>query len=63
MCALLTRTLRFERPSRAGHLCRYDLILSSAEVARIHASTLILCWVGIPLLRFHPHPSQCRSIG
>ena len=24
---------------------------------------LVLCWVGIPLLRFHPHPSQCRSIG
>jgi len=30
----------------------------------IHASTLILfAWVGIPLLRFHPHPSQRRSIG
>jgi len=24
---------------------------------------MILCWVDIPLLRFHPHPSQCRSIG
>ena len=24
---------------------------------------LVLCWVGIPLLRFHLHPSQCRSIG
>jgi hypothetical protein len=23
---------------------------------------MVLCWVGIPLLRFHPHPSQCRSI-
>jgi len=38
------------------------LILSSTEVAGIHASTLILCWVGIPLLRFHPHPSHRRSI-
>jgi len=24
---------------------------------------MVLCWVGIPLLRFHLHPSQCRSIG
>ena len=24
---------------------------------------LVLCWVGIPSLRFHPHRSQCRSIG
>ena len=24
---------------------------------------MVLCWVGIPLLRFHPHPSQRRSIG
>jgi hypothetical protein len=40
------------------------LILSSTEVAGIHASTLILfAWVGIPLLRFHPHPSHRRSIG
>jgi len=30
----------------------------------IHASTMILlAWVGIPLLRFHPHPSHRRSIG
>jgi hypothetical protein len=30
----------------------------------IHASTLLLfAWVGIPLLRFHPHPSHRRSIG
>jgi hypothetical protein len=39
------------------------LTLSSGEVAGIHASTLIPCWVGVPLLRFHPHPSQRRSIG
>ena len=39
------------------------LILSATEVAGIHASTVILCWVGIPLLRFHPHPSHRRSIG
>jgi len=40
------------------------LILSSTEVVGIHASTLILfAWVGVPLLRFHLHPSQCRSIG
>jgi hypothetical protein len=39
------------------------LTLSSTEVAGIHASTVILCWVGIPLLRFHPHPSHRRSIG
>jgi len=24
---------------------------------------MVLCWVGIPLLRFHLHPSQRRSIG
>jgi len=24
---------------------------------------MVLCWVGIPLLRFHPHPSHRRSIG
>ena len=39
------------------------LILSSTEVAGIHASIMVLCWVGIPLLRFHPHPSRRRSIG
>ena len=39
------------------------LTLSATEVAGIHASTMILSRVGIPLLRFHPHPSQCRSIG
>jgi len=39
------------------------LILSATEVAGIHASTLILSRVGISLLRFHPHRSQCRSIG
>ena len=39
------------------------LILSATEVAGIHASTMLLSGVGIPLLRFHPHPSQCRSIG
>jgi len=40
------------------------LTLSTTEVAGIHASTLILfAWVGIPLLRFHPHPSHRRSIG
>jgi len=40
------------------------LTLSATEVVGIHASTLILfAWVGIPLLRFHPHPSQRRSIG
>jgi len=41
-----------------------SLILSATEVAGIHASTLLLfAWVGIPLLRFHPHPSHRRSIG
>jgi hypothetical protein len=44
-------------------ICSVPLILSSTEVAGIHASTLIISRVGIPLLRFHPHPSQCRSIG
>jgi len=40
------------------------LTLSATEVAGIHASTLILfAWVGIPLLRFHLHPSHRRSIG
>jgi hypothetical protein len=40
------------------------LTLSATEVAGIHASTvMVLCWVGIPLLRFHPHPSHRRSIG
>ena len=40
-----------------------SLTLSATEVAGIHASTVILCWVGIPLLRFHLHPSHRRSIG
>jgi hypothetical protein len=39
------------------------LTLSATEVAGIHASIMVLCWVGIPLLRFHPHPSHRRSIG
>jgi len=40
------------------------LLNSSLKVAGIHASTPILfAWVGIPLLRFHPHPSHRRSIG
>jgi hypothetical protein len=40
------------------------LTLSATEVVGIHASTVILfAWVGIPLLRFHPHPSHRRSIG
>jgi len=54
-------------PVRRDLLARSDvpyLILSSTEVEGIHASTLLLfAWVGIPLLRFHPHPSQRRSIG
>jgi hypothetical protein len=41
----------------------YLLILSATEVAGIHASIMVLCWVGIPLLRFHLHPSHRRSIG
>jgi dTDP-glucose 4,6-dehydratase len=32
-----------------------QLILSSTKSREIHASTLLLCWVGIPLLRFHLH--------
>jgi hypothetical protein len=24
---------------------------------------ILFAWVGIPLLRVHPHPSRCRSIG
>jgi hypothetical protein len=39
------------------------LILSSTGVGRFMLPPLVLCWVGIPLLRFHLHPSQCRSIG
>jgi len=40
------------------------LTLSATEVAGIHASNVIpFAWVDIPLLRFHRHPSQCRSIG
>ena len=38
-----------------------SLTLSSTEVARIHAFTVILCWLGVPLLRFHPHPSYSMS--
>jgi hypothetical protein len=34
------------------------LILSATKSREIHASTLILSRVGIPLLRFHPHPSH-----
>jgi hypothetical protein len=33
---------------------RFDLTLSSTEVAGIHASTLILCWVGIALTSISP---------
>jgi hypothetical protein len=39
------------------------LTLSATEVAGIHASTMILSRVGVPLLRFHPHSSHRRSIG
>jgi hypothetical protein len=55
----MKRTLGFR-----GGLEQITLTLSATEVVGIHASTLILfAWVGIPLLRFHPHPSQRRSIG
>jgi hypothetical protein len=40
------------------------LTLSATKSREIHASTPILfAWVGIPLLRFHLHPSHRRSIG
>jgi len=48
----------------SGEYFYVPLILSATESREIHASTMILfAWVGIPLLRFHPHPSHRRSIG
>jgi len=46
----------------AGHcLKEFDSLLDWSR--EIHASTLILSRVGIPLLRFHLHPSHRRSVG
>jgi hypothetical protein len=57
------RELKLQRTPNGGTRSG-ELAVSATEVEGIHASTLILfAWVGIPLLQFHPHPSQCRSIG
>jgi hypothetical protein len=59
------RTMSYwaDYPSCPGNSTACCVIFFAAEATGIHASALILfCWVGIPLLRFHPHPSQRRSI-
>jgi hypothetical protein len=56
----LRRESQFSRLDRDGlgsGLKYRQLTLSATEVAGIHASTMVLSRVGIPLLRFHLHPS------